>query len=143
MKSNLNISVGSGIESTVIKELFIPHDLVSVFKTLSQANTDQRKETGGLTAGQYCGGSYQVTHLIIPEQVAASDRWEVHDVRQLTNYFVYNPALIMLGLIQTHPRMSSFLSSVDIHQLYDYAKDNHSLICIVIAPEKTLHQLIP
>ena len=61
LQSNLNISVGYGIESTVIKELFIPHDLVSVFKTLSQANTDQRKETGGLTAGQYCGGSYQVT----------------------------------------------------------------------------------
>ena len=86
MKSNLNVSVGSGIESTVIKELFIPHDLVSVFKTLSQANTDQRKEIGG---------SYQVTHLIIPEQVAASDRWEVHDVRQLTNYFVYNPSSLV------------------------------------------------
>ena len=95
MKSNLNVSVGSGIESTVIKELFIPHDLVSVFKTLSQANTDQRKETGGLIAGQYRGGSYTVTHLIIHEQVAASDRWEVHDVRQLTNYFVYNPSSLV------------------------------------------------
>ena len=61
----------------------------------------------------------------------------MHDVRQLTNYFVYNPALIMLGLIHTHPRMSSFLSSVDIHQLYDYAQDNHSLISIVLAPEKS------
>ena len=42
----------------------------------------------------------------------------------------------MLGLIHTHPKMSAFLSSVDFHALWDYAKDNQSLISIVLAPEK-------
>ena len=42
----------------------------------------------------------------------------------------------MLGLIHTHPKWDSFLSSVDIHALWDYAKDNPSLISIVLAPKK-------
>ena len=42
----------------------------------------------------------------------------------------------MLGLIHTHQAMSSFLSSVDLHALWDYARNNKSLIPIVLAPEK-------
>ena len=42
----------------------------------------------------------------------------------------------MLGLIHTHPKMTLFLSSVDLHALWDYAQDNPSLISIVLAPEK-------
>jgi hypothetical protein len=42
----------------------------------------------------------------------------------------------MLGLIHTHPKMTSFLSSVDLHALHDYARANKSLISIVLAPEK-------
>ena len=44
--------------------------------------------------------------------------------------------MIMVGLIHTHPQMTSFLSSVDLHALWDYAKDNQSLVSIVLAPEK-------
>ena len=32
--------------------------------------------------------------------------------------------------------MDSFLSSVDLHVLFDFAKDNHSIISLVLAPEK-------
>ena len=44
----------------------------------------------------------------------------------------------MLGLIHTHPAMSSFLSisSVDFNALWDYARNNKSLISIVLAPEE-------
>ena len=42
----------------------------------------------------------------------------------------------MLGLIHTHPDMTSFLSSVDLHALYDYARDNLDLVSIVVAPER-------
>ena len=42
----------------------------------------------------------------------------------------------MLGLIHTHPRMTSFLSSVDLHALWDNARFNKSLVSIVLAPEK-------
>ena len=41
----------------------------------------------------------------------------------------------MLGLIHTHPNMTSFLSSVDLHALYDYARSYPSMISIVLAPE--------
>ena len=87
-------------------------------------------------AGIHHDDHYQVTHLLIPEQTSASDRWEVQDERQITNFFVYHPELLMLGLIHTHPKMTSFLSSVDLHALYDYARANKSLIYIVLAPEK-------
>ena len=32
--------------------------------------------------------------------------------------------------------MDSFLSSVYLHTLFDFAKDNHSIILLVLAPEK-------
>ena len=60
----------------------------------------------------------------------------MHDERQITNFFTCNPDLAMLGLIHTHPRMTSFLSSVELHALWDYAKDNPILVSIVLAPEK-------
>jgi proteasome lid subunit RPN8/RPN11 len=93
-------------------------------------------ETGGILAGKHLGQFFQVTHLLIPEQTAASDRWEVQDERQITNFFVYHPELILLGLIHTHPKMTSFLSSVDLHALWDYARFNNRLVSIVLAPEK-------
>ena len=103
---------------------------------LSRDNTERGLETGGIIAGVHTNQHFQVTHLLIPEQTAASDRWEVQDERQVTNFFVYHPELIMLGLIHTHPRMTSFLSSVDLHALWDNARFNKSLVSIVLAPEK-------
>ena len=103
---------------------------------MSKTNTEMGYETGGILAGIVVDGYYQVSHIIVPEQTCSSTTWEVHDQRQLTNYFTYNPELIMLGLIHTHPKMTSFLSSVDLHALWDYAQDNPSLISIVLAPEK-------
>ena len=80
-------------------------------------------------------GVFKITHILVPEQNGSHDRWEVKDVRQISNFFSYND-LILLGLIHTHPAMSSFLSSVDLHALWDYARNNKSLISIVLAPEK-------
>ena len=136
-RSPLNVNVGKGLanEETLVS-MSIPSDLVEKFETFSQTNTKRGMETGGILAGKHLGHSFQVTHLIIPEQIAASDRWEVQDERQITNYFVYQPEMIMLGLIHTHPKMTSFLSSVDLHALWDYAQDNQSLISIVLAPER-------
>ena len=115
--------------------MHLPTDLVRKFGELSKANTEDRKETGGIIAGEKKGGYYQITHLIIPEQTGSSVTWEVHDERQITNFFVYKPSLVMLGIIHTHPNMTSFLSSVDLHALFDYARDNPKLISIVLAPE--------
>ena len=135
-RSHLNVNVGEDLSRNRVTDLHIPSDLVSKFDNLSKSNTEKGVETGGIIAGKHMGSYFQVTHLIIPQQISASDRWEVEDERQITNLFTYNPDLTMLGLIHTHPRMESFLSSVDLHALHDYARSNPSLISIVLAPER-------
>ena len=133
----LNVNVGQNLPTNGdFVDIRIPNDLVLQFEILSQDITDKGHETGGIIAGIHHDDHYQVTHLLIPEQTSASDRWEVQDERQITNFFVYHPELLMLGIIHTHPKMTSFLSSVDLHALYDYARANKSLISIVLAPEK-------
>ena len=132
-RSRLNVNFGQRDRRRM--EMHLPTDLVRKFGELSKANTADRKETGGIIAGEKKNGYYQITHLIIPEQTGSSVTWEVHDERQLTNFFVYKPSLVMLGIIHTHPNMTSFLSSVDLHAIYDYARDNPKLISIVLAPE--------
>ena len=52
-----------------------------------------------------------------------------------TNIFTYDPELVMLGIIHTHPTWTSFLSSVNLHALWDYAQYNPSLISIVVSPK--------
>ena len=111
-------------------------DLVTKFEELAQNNTKNGLETGGILAGKLVRNHFTITHLIIPHQTAADDRWDVQDVRQLGNVFSVQPDLIMLGLIHTHPKWDSFLSIVDIHALWDYAQHNPSLISIVLAPKK-------
>ena len=134
-RSRLNVNIGKDISENV-QEMNIPSDLIIEFDKLSRLNTSKGLETGGILAGSHLVDHYQVTHLLVPEQSATSTSWEVHDERQITNYFSYNPDLIMLGLIHTHPNMTSFLSSFDLHGLWDYARDNPSLVSIVLAPER-------
>ena len=102
----MNVGQEFSSDNTLI-DMHIPSDLVLEFGKLSKANTDNGLETGGVLAGEYLGTHYQVTHLLIPEQRGAPDSWEVRDERQITNYFVYNPNLIMFGLIHTHSKVSS------------------------------------
>jgi STAM-binding protein len=131
----LNVNIGQDISENV-QGMNIPSDLIIEFDKLSRMNTNKGLETGGILAGSHLEDHYQVTHLLVPEQSATSTSWDVHDERQITNYFSYNPDLIMLGLIHTHPNMTLFLSSVDLHGLWDYARDNPSLVSIVLAPER-------
>ena len=63
-----------------------------------------------------------------------ADLWEVQDAGPLTLYLDTHD-LLFLGLIPTHPEFTSFLSSVDVHALHDYAKDNVIVVSIVLAPE--------
>ena len=116
-------------------EMIIPNNLVSEFEILSGSNSEHRIETGGILGGIEEDGLFKITHLLVPEQKGSHDHWEVNDVRQISNFFAYNN-LIMLGLIHTHPGFSSFLSSVDLHALWDYARNNKSLISIVLPPEE-------
>ena len=109
---------------------------MSQFRKVSEENTKKGLEIEGILAGEFCESHFQVIHLLILEQKTAPDSWEVEDERQLTNYFTYHPSLTLLGFIHTHPRMTSFLSSVDLHTLRDYACDNKSMVSIVLVPER-------
>ena len=116
----LNVNVGQNLPTNGdFIDIRIPNDLVLQFEILSQDNTDRGHETGGIIAGIHHDDHNQITHLLIPEQRCASERWEVQDEKQITNFFVYHPELLLLGLIHTHPKMTSLLLSVDLHALHD------------------------
>ena len=112
----------------------IPNNLVSKFEILSRSNSENRIKTGGILGGIQEDDVFKITHLLVPEQNGSHDCWEVNSLRQISNFFDYNNH-VMLGLIHTHPAMSSFLSSVDLHALWNYARNNKSLISIY-----SLHQ---
>ena len=72
-RAPLNVNVGKGLandESLV--SMSIPSNLVEIFETLAKDNTDRGMETGGILAGQQIDNCFEVTHLIIPEQIAAN-----------------------------------------------------------------------
>ena len=117
------------------KALLLPSDLVARFEAIAQINTQNGVELGGVLAGIDAGEHFAVTDLLIPRQICFADRYDVHDEHQISDFFE-NRGKVLLGLIHTHPRMTSFLSSVDLHALNVYAVDNRSIISVVVSPEK-------
>ena len=86
----------------IIPDLYIPIDLVPKFEMLSKSNTDRGVETGGIIAGRHMDNYFQITHLIIPQQTAASDRREVEGERQITNYL---PQPLSVVLFLDYPKL--------------------------------------
>ena len=76
---------------------------------------------------------FQVTHVIITPQTSTSTSWEITDYGCIPTY------LNIIGLIHTLPGFEAFMSSVDLHALYDYDRGSDvtcPLISIVVAPER-------
>ena len=115
--------------------ILVSPDLVDQFLEVSSHNSNMRIETGGLLGGIVEDSvAFKVTTLVIPRQNGRSDYWEAIDEVAIQTYFT-NHDLILLGCIHTHPPpWTSFLSSVDLHQLFDFQKENPSSISIVVAP---------
>jgi hypothetical protein len=111
-------------------------ELVDRFLEISAQNSANKIETGGLLAGVVDESvRFKVTTLVIPKQNGRSDYWEAIDEANIQSYFSKNE-LLLLGVIHTHPPpWTAFLSSVDLHQLFDFQKDNPSAVSIVIAPD--------
>ena len=110
-------------------------ELIEMFLAVSEINTSNEIETGGLLGGVLEDSRrFVVTELILPKQTGRRDFWEAHDAPQIQEYFTTN-GLIILGSIHIHPPPAeSFLSSVDLHQQFDFQKDIPSAISIVLAP---------
>ena len=115
--------------------ILVSPDLVDQFMHISSNNSMNKIETGGLLGGVLEDSCrFKVTTLLIPKQTGRSDCWEAVDEARIQTYFE-NQGLLLLGCIHTHPPpWTSFLSSVDLHQLFDFQKENPSAISIVIAP---------
>ena len=105
--------------STGLRTVTLPGDLISRFLAIAKVNSDRGIETLGTFGGQLCKNRFLVTHLLIPRQVGKSDSctmdgledvWEIHDKENI----------IFLGWIHTHPAYSVFLSSVDMHNQYEW-----------------------
>ena len=110
----------------------IASDLIDAFKEISEGNSIEKKETGAILAGYKVNDHYA---LFVPQQVRFADRFEATDELDIDNFFIQNPGMVLLGVIHTHPGFESFLSSVDLHMLFNYACTNHAIVSIVLAPE--------
>ena len=115
--------------------IVISPDLVDRFLEISTPNSYNKIETGGLLAGIIEESvRFKVTTLVIPKQNGQSDYWEAEDEAGIQAFF-FNKELLLLGCIHTHPPpWTAFLSSIDLHQLFDFQKDNPSAVSVVVAP---------
>jgi len=102
-----------------LRTVNVPGDLISKFLEVAKVNSDRNIETLGTLGGQLCNNKFRVTHLLIPKQQGQSDSctmdgiedvWDIHDKENI----------IFLGWIHTHPAYSVFLSSVDMHNQYEW-----------------------
>ena len=134
----LNVEVGQARNADT--DMHIARDILDLFTTSAENNTNQGLETGGILAGHFLEDEarYEVTHLVIPIQTGMPDSWTVSDERQITNFFITHPDLILLGLIHTHPNTSSSLTSMDLHSLWSYAKMNPAIVSLVVTPDDNL-----
>jgi len=109
-------SLGSG---SSLRTVVVPQALIKQFLSIAASNSNKGLETLGTLGGKLAKNRLEVTHLVIPRQKGASDSctmegleqvWEVHDKEDI----------IFLGWIHTHPAYSVYLSSVDMHNQYEW-----------------------
>ena len=120
----------------VTRNLLLAANLISKFRGISSQNTLNNIETGGLLFGELQHNTYVVDKLVIPKQVGRDDYWNTTDETEIATFQLYNPSLILLRTIHTHPRWNSIPSSVDLHQQFDIQKDNKSAIGIILGAEE-------
>lgn len=108
----------SAIESK-LRTVVVPGDLMENFLKVAEVNSTRGIETLGTLGGQLTNDRLVISHLVIPRQTGKGDSctmegledvWDVHDKEDI----------IFLGWIHTHPEYDVFLSSVDMHNQYEW-----------------------
>ena len=116
--------------------IMYPSSLIAEFKRISEDNTRNRIETGGVLFGRmdeqrHSCRCYEAYHT-------EADCYSYIVGSQITDYSSLcstSPDQILLGLIHTHPGFQSFMSSIDLHALHDISRlTNTAEISIVLAP---------
>jgi len=104
---------------TGLRKVVVPGNLSEAFLAVAKHNSDRGLETLGTLGGNLSKNRFVISHLLIPRQVGKSDSctmegledvWDVHDKENI----------IFLGWVHTHPAYSVFLSSVDMHNQYEW-----------------------
>jgi len=104
---------------TGLRTVVVPGNLSEAFLAVARQNSDRGVETLGTLGGHLSKNRFIISHLLIPRQVGKSDSctmegledvWDVHDKENI----------IFLGWVHTHPAYSVFLSSVDMHNQYEW-----------------------
>jgi len=102
-----------------LRRVVMPGDLTDKFLSIARTNSGKGLETLGTLGGSLSNNRLVVSHLLIPKQVGKSDSctmegledvWDTHDKENI----------IFMGWIHTHPAYSVFLSSVDMHNQYEW-----------------------
>jgi len=102
-----------------MRSVIVPQDLIPTFLRIAKMNSDRGIETLGTLGGSLRNNRLVISHLVIPRQTGKSDSctmegledvWDVHDRENI----------IFLGWIHTHPEYDVFLSSVDMHNQYEW-----------------------
>jgi len=105
--------------SSSMRTVIVPQDLIPTFLRIAKMNSDRGIETLGTLGGSLRNNRLVISHLVIPRQTGKSDSctmegledvWDVHDRENI----------IFLGWIHTHPEYDVFLSSVDMHNQYEW-----------------------
>ena len=112
-------SLKPSTSSSGLRSVSMPGDLINKFLNIARVNSDRNIETLGTLGGRLSNNKFIISHLLIPKQQGKSDSctmdgledvWDIHDRENI----------IFLGWIHTHPAYSVFLSSVDMHNQYEW-----------------------
>jgi len=116
--------------SSSLRKVVVPSDLMNTFLQVASQNSGRGIETLGTLGGSLKNNQLVISHLVIPKQSGKSDSctmegledvWEVYDRLDI----------IFLGWIHTHPEYDVFLSSVDMHNQYEWQHMLPEAIAIV------------
>merc|ERR1712083_720384 len=101
------------------RTVIVPEKLITRFLEIAKSNSDRNIETLGILGGKLSQNKFTVTHLLIPKQTGKSDRCDLEGHEELFDIYDRDD-IILIGWIHTHPAYDVFLSSVDMHNQYEY-----------------------
>jgi STAM-binding protein len=95
---------GSDPVARELKKVTFPRDCLNRFLSIASIDTHPYRETCGMLLGEYKGGRYIVTTLLVPKQhvTDGSDSCEM-DEEELVVQFVEEHSLFTLGWVRCHP----------------------------------------
>ena len=122
-------------ENVDLPVVVVPMMAIGKFLSSAQPNTECNIETCGLLAGKLIHDQFHVTHVLVPKQCGTPDSCTTFKEEDIVN-FHEKEGTLALGWIHTHPKQSSFLSSLDLHTQYCSEMQFAPAVAIVCAIEK-------